>query len=61
MQGGDYFGSEIATTVDKATNVRIELAADDGTVTVLAKTALEAGEIIDAAVMSVEGAAQVLR
>ena len=53
MSSGDYFGSEIATTVDKATNVRIELAGADGKVTVLkAKTALEAGEIIDAAVMS---------
>jgi isocitrate dehydrogenase len=53
MPGGDYFGSEIATTVDKATNVRIELAGADGAVTVLkAKTALAAGEIIDAAVMS---------
>ena len=53
MSSGDYFGSEIATTVDKATNVRIELAGADGAVTVLkAKTALDAGEIIDAAVMS---------
>ncbi|MEI8150548.1 MAG: NADP-dependent isocitrate dehydrogenase [Hyphomicrobiales bacterium] len=53
MSSGDYFGSEIATTVDKATNVRIELAGADGAVTVLkAKTALDAGEIIDAAAMS---------
>jgi isocitrate dehydrogenase len=53
MSSGDYFGSEIATTVDKATNVRIELVAKDGAVTVLkAKTALDNGEIIDAAVMS---------
>ena len=53
MSGGDYFGSEIATTVDKATNVRIELVGADGTATVLkAKTALEAGEIIDASAMS---------
>jgi isocitrate dehydrogenase len=53
MSSGDYFGSEIATTVDKATNVRIELAGADGAVTVLkAKTALDSGEIIDAAVMS---------
>ncbi len=52
MTSGDYFGSEIATTVDKATNVRIELAGADGKVTVLkAKTALNAGEIIDASVM----------
>jgi isocitrate dehydrogenase len=55
MPSGDYFGSEIATTVDKATNVRIELAGADGKVTVLkAKTALSAGEIIDASVMSVK-------
>ena len=53
MPSGDYFGSEIATTVAAATNVRIELVAADGAVTVLkAKTALEAGEIIDTAVMS---------
>jgi isocitrate dehydrogenase len=53
MSSGDYFGSEIATTVDKATNVRIELVEAGGKVTVLkAKTALAAGEIIDAAVMS---------
>src|SRR5664279_5522294 len=53
MPGGDYYGSEIATTVDKATNVRIELVGADGAATVLkAKTALAAGEIIDASVMS---------
>src|SRR3984957_395697 len=53
MSSGDYFGSEIATTVDKATNVRIELAGADGAVPVLkAQTALAAGEIIDASVMS---------
>ena len=53
MSSGDYFGSEIATTVDKATNVRIELVGKDGAVTVLKpKTAIADGEIIDAAVMS---------
>src|SRR6201998_1740737 len=53
MSGGDYFGSEISTTVASATNVRIELAGADGKVTVLkAKTPIEAGEIIDAAVLS---------
>jgi isocitrate dehydrogenase len=53
MPDGDYYGSEISTTVAAATNVRIELAAADGKVTVLkAKTAIQAGEIIDAAVMS---------
>ncbi len=53
MSGGDYYGSEIATTVATATNARIELVGADGAVTVLkAKTPLQAGEIIDAAVMS---------
>jgi isocitrate dehydrogenase len=53
MASGDYYGSEISTTVAAATNVRIELAGTDGKVTVLkAKTPLKAGEIIDAAVMS---------
>ena len=53
MSSGDYFGSEIATTVDKATNVRIELAGADGAVTVLkAKTPLQAGEVIDCSVMN---------
>src|SRR5690348_4267696 len=53
MPGGDYFGSEVSTTVAAATNVRIELVEAGGKTTVLkAKTALTAGEIIDAAVMS---------
>src|SRR6516165_2903880 len=53
MSGGDYYGSEIATTVAAATNARIELVGTDGAVTVLkAKTPLQAGEIIDAEVMS---------
>src|ERR1700744_1744450 len=53
MSGGDYFGSEISTTVASATNVRIELVGADGKVTVLkAKTPIEAGKIIDAAVLS---------
>ena len=53
MSGGDFYGSEVSTTVAAATNARIELAAADGAVTVLkAKTPLQAGEIIDAAVMS---------
>src|SRR5688572_14850301 len=53
MSGGDYYGSEVATTVATATNARIELVGADGAVTVLkAKTPLQAGEIIDAAVMS---------
>jgi isocitrate dehydrogenase len=53
MAGGDFYGSEVSTTVAAATNARIELVGADGAVTVLkAKTPLQAGEIIDAAVMS---------
>ena len=53
MSSGDYYGSEISTTVASATNARIELVGADGAVSVLkAKTPLQAGEIIDAAVMS---------
>src|SRR5499433_711443 len=53
MSGGDFYGSELSTTVASATNARIEFVGADGAVTVLkAKTPLQAGEIIDAAVMS---------
>jgi isocitrate dehydrogenase len=53
MPGGDYYGSEISTTVAAATNARIELVGADGKATVLkAKTPIQAGEIIDAAVLS---------
>ncbi|MCA3323051.1 MAG: NADP-dependent isocitrate dehydrogenase [Roseomonas sp.] len=53
MPGGDFYGSEVATTIAAPTNARIELVAKDGSVTVLkAKTPLIAGEIIDASVMS---------
>ncbi len=53
MSGGDFYGSEIATTVAAATNARIELVGTNGTVTVLkGRTPLQAGEIIDASAMS---------
>ncbi|MEO7052182.1 MAG: NADP-dependent isocitrate dehydrogenase [Rhodanobacter sp.] len=53
MDGGDFYGSEKSTVVDKAGNVSIEWFGKDGSQVVLKpKTALQAGEIIDAAVMS---------
>jgi isocitrate dehydrogenase len=53
MQSGDFFGSEVSTTLAAPTAARIELVAKDGAVTVLkAKQPLIAGEIIDASVMS---------
>ncbi|OAN48895.1 NADP-dependent isocitrate dehydrogenase [Magnetospirillum moscoviense] len=55
MQAGDFYGSEKSVTVAEPTNVRIELVAKDGAVTVLKEmTALKAGEVIDSAVMSVK-------
>jgi isocitrate dehydrogenase len=58
MTGGDFYGSEVATTVAAPTHARIELVGgpvgDKGSaVTVLkAKIPLQTGEIIDASVMS---------
>src|SRR5471032_1945976 len=54
MSAGDFYGSEVATTIVAPTNARIELVASDGATTVLkAKTPLKAGEIIDCSVMNV--------
>jgi len=53
MDGGDFYGSEKSATVAQATSVKIEWTGTDGKSTVLKdKTAISAGEIIDAAVMS---------
>src|SRR5262249_15408486 len=53
MSGGDFYGSEVATTIAAPTNARIELVGSDGAVTVLkAKTPLQAGEFNHASVMN---------
>ncbi len=53
MSGGDFYGSEVATTVAAPTNARIELVAGHGATTVLKpKIPLKSGEIIDCSVMS---------
>jgi isocitrate dehydrogenase len=55
MTGGDFYGSETSTTLDKPTEVRIEFVAGDGATTVLKeRLALLAGEVIDSAVMNVK-------
>lgn len=55
MTEGDFYGSEQSAVIEKAGSVKIELVAEDGAVTVLKeKTAVLAGEVIDAAVMSVK-------
>ena len=54
MTAGDFYGSETSTTVAKATTVRIEFVANDGSTVVLKeKTPLLAGEVIDTSVMNV--------
>ena len=54
MDANDFFGSERSVTVGQACDVRIEFVAGDGTVTVLKPSVpLEAGEVIDTAVMHV--------
>jgi isocitrate dehydrogenase len=53
MSTGDFYGSENAALIDAADAVKIELIAQDGTTTVLKeKTTVQAGEILDCAVMS---------
>ncbi len=53
MSGGDFYGSEKSAAVAEAGNVRIEFVGKDGKTTVLKeKTALKAGEVIDACVMN---------
>ena len=54
MDGKDFFESEKSTTMEKATEVKIEFVAGDGKSTVLKKgLALLEGEVIDTAVMNV--------
>ncbi|MEG2048026.1 MAG: NADP-dependent isocitrate dehydrogenase, partial [Comamonas sp.] len=53
MNNGDFYGSEKAVQIEAADAVKIELIAQDGTATVLKeKTSVQAGEIIDTAVLS---------
>lgn len=54
MTGGDFFESEKSSTMSAATSVRIEFVAADGRVTALKDgIILEAGEVVDTAVMNV--------
>lgn len=53
MDGGDFYGSEKSATLATAGSLKIELQQANGTTVVLKeKTAVKAGEIVDAAVMS---------
>jgi isocitrate dehydrogenase len=54
MESGDFYGSERSIVAETADEVKIELVAADGTLAVLKeKTAVAAGDILDAAVMSI--------
>ncbi|UNK42666.1 NADP-dependent isocitrate dehydrogenase [Luteimonas sp. S4-F44] len=53
MDDGDFYGSERSATIDKAGALTIELVGADGAVTALRDPVkVQAGEIVDAAVMS---------
>ena len=53
MDAGDFYGSERSTTLASADTLKIELVAADGTTTVLRDAVkVQAGEVVDAAVMS---------
>ena len=59
MDAGDFYGSEKSATLDRAGSVRIELQGKDGSTTVLKdKVKVQAGEILDAAVMNVHALAR---
>lgn len=54
MTRGDFYGSELSTTLMDATDVTIEIVDKEGKVTVLKdKVPLQAGEVIDASCMDV--------
>ena len=56
MSANDFYDSEKSITVDNATDVRIELTAEDGSVVVMKQsTPLLDGEVIDASVMNKNG------
>jgi len=53
MDAGDFYGSETSATLAGAGSLKIALHGNDGSTVVLKeKTAVKAGEIVDAAVMS---------
>lgn len=53
MSEGDFYGSEKSTTIEEATQFKIEFVAEDGAVTELKGLApLKAGEVIDSSALS---------
>jgi isocitrate dehydrogenase len=61
MEGGDFRSTERSVVMEEPGSLRIELAADDGTVTVLRPSVpVLAGEVVDASVMRVAALRQFL-
>ena len=61
MSSGDFRSNEVSLTTDKAMKVDIVHIGDDGSMTILKEgIALQAGEIIDASVMSVNALTEFL-
>ncbi|ESA35236.1 isocitrate dehydrogenase [Leptolyngbya sp. Heron Island J] len=55
MDSDDFYGTEQSVVIQKAGDVKIELVATDGAITVLKKkTSVLTGEVIDAAVMNIQ-------
>ncbi len=52
MRSGDFYASDISCTMDKATTLKIELHATDGTVNVLKEVAVQDAEVVSAQFMS---------
>ncbi len=62
MNGGDFYGSEKSLTIPSATKAKIELHHKDGNVTLLKEgIALQEGEVVDTAFMSVSALQQFLK
>ncbi len=54
MRSGDFYSSDISSTMDKATTLSIELIEEGGEVTVLKEVTVQADEIVSAQFMSVK-------
>ena len=52
MRSGDFYASDISCTMDKATTLKIEMVAKDGTITVLKEVPVQDAEIVSAQFMS---------
>jgi len=52
MSGGDFYGSEKSVVVDKAQELKIELVAGGKTTLLKPSVKVQAGEVVDASVMS---------